>query len=94
MKTLFLNKTILTIVFLSIVFFIGNAQTYQYQPYRKEVRPTKNLIVMIPDGCSIGVVTAARWYKAYNGMGDFLNIDPPGPAVEARPGFHVSTTKP
>ena len=52
------------------------AQTYKYQPYRKGVRPTKNLIVMIPDGTSIGVVSAARWYKIYNNMGNSLYIDP------------------
>ena len=52
------------------------AQTYKYEPYRKGVRPTKNLIVMIPDGTSIGVVSAARWYKIYNKMGNSLYIDP------------------
>ncbi|MDR1672105.1 MAG: alkaline phosphatase [Bacteroidales bacterium] len=45
---------------------------------RKEenVRPVKNVIVMIPDGTSIGVVSAARWYMKYLGQGDRLNIDP------------------
>jgi alkaline phosphatase len=36
----------------------------------------KNVILMIPDGTSIGVVSAARWYKVYNGLGTALNIDP------------------
>ncbi|NLB42837.1 MAG: alkaline phosphatase, partial [Clostridiales bacterium] len=31
---------------------------------------------MIPDGTSIGVYSAARWYKVYNNMGDALHIDP------------------
>jgi len=31
---------------------------------------------MIPDGTSIGVVSAARWYQIYNGMGNNLAIDP------------------
>ncbi len=31
---------------------------------------------MIPDGTSIGVVSAARWYKTYNNLGETLNIDP------------------
>lgn len=31
---------------------------------------------MIPDGTSIGVVSAARWYKVYNGIGENLNLDP------------------
>lgn len=41
-----------------------------------EVRPVKNLIVMIPDGTSISVYSAARWFKYYNGMGERLNVDP------------------
>lgn len=31
---------------------------------------------MIPDGTSIGVVSAARWYKTYNNQGNTLAIDP------------------
>ena len=31
---------------------------------------------MIPDGTSIGVISAARWYKYYNGGEATLNIDP------------------
>ncbi len=42
----------------------------------KKVKPVKNVILMIPDGTSIGVVSAARWYKTYNKMGNKLNIDP------------------
>lgn len=38
--------------------------------------PVKNVILMISDGTSIGVVSAARWYNVYNGMGTSLNIDP------------------
>nr|WP_203583414.1 alkaline phosphatase [Paludibacter sp. 221] len=44
--------------------------------YKNTVRPTKNVIVMIPDGTSMGVVSAARWYKTYNNMGEGLYIDP------------------
>lgn len=44
--------------------------------FAQEVRPVKNLIVMIPDGTSIGVYSAARWYKYYNGQGDTLHVDP------------------
>ena len=36
----------------------------------------KNVILMIPDGTSIGVYSAARWYKVYNNMGDALHVDP------------------
>lgn len=31
---------------------------------------------MIPDGTSVGVYSASRWFKFYNGMEDALNIDP------------------
>ena len=42
----------------------------------QEVKPTKNLIVMIPDGTSLSVVSASRWVKAYRNEGNHLNIDP------------------
>lgn len=42
----------------------------------KGVKPVKNVILMIPDGTSIGVYSAARWYKVYNNMGDALHVDP------------------
>lgn len=41
-----------------------------------EVKPVKNVIVMIPDGTSASVYSAARWYKYYNGQGDTLHVDP------------------
>ncbi len=44
--------------------------------FAQEPRPVKNIIVMIPDGTSIGVYSAARWYKFFNKMGDGLHIDP------------------
>ena len=44
--------------------------------FAQEVRPVKNVIVMIPDGTSVGVYSASRWYKFYNKMGDRLHIDP------------------
>ncbi|MDO5663711.1 MAG: alkaline phosphatase [Bacteroidia bacterium] len=44
--------------------------------FAQDVRPVKNVIVMIPDGTSVGVYSAARWYKFYNKMGDRLHIDP------------------
>lgn len=47
------------------------------QQYHRPVRPVKNVIVMIPDGTSIGVVSAARWYQIYNKLGgQNLSIDP------------------
>ena len=44
--------------------------------FAQDVKPVKNVIVMIPDGTSVGVYSAARWYKMYNNMGDRLHIDP------------------
>ena len=44
--------------------------------FSQEAVPVKNVIVMIPDGTSIGVYSAARWFKHYNGLGDTLHIDP------------------
>lgn len=37
----------------------------------------KNVILLIPDGCSLATVSSARWYQWYNQKGEeFLNIDP------------------
>ena len=44
--------------------------------FAREVKPVKNVILMIPDGTSIGVYSSARWYKVYNNMGDALHVDP------------------
>ncbi|MDR1092373.1 MAG: alkaline phosphatase [Prevotella sp.] len=59
-----------------MLLFIFSAAWAQQQ-YRRQVKPTKNVIVMIPDGTSIGVVSAARWYRIYNNQGgNNLAIDP------------------
>lgn len=64
-------------VTLTLVIFLTLSITVFAQQYRRPVRPTKNLIVMIPDGTSIGVVSAARWYQIYNKLGsNNLAIDP------------------
>ncbi len=61
----------------SLMFLFIFLTTWAQQQYRREVKPTKNVIVMIPDGTSIGVVSAARWYKIYNNLGgNNLAIDP------------------
>ena len=53
------------------------SQTYNGNAYRKNIHPTKNVIVMISDGTSIGVISAARWYQIYNRLGgENLAIDP------------------
>lgn len=64
---------------ISLGFFLVLLSTclMQAQQYHKPVRPVKNVILMIPDGTSIGVVSAARWYQIYNKLGgENLNIDP------------------
>jgi alkaline phosphatase len=42
----------------------------------QEVKPVKNIIVMIPDGTSVDVYSAARWFKFYNNLGEGLHVDP------------------
>ncbi|MFV0392199.1 MAG: alkaline phosphatase [Paludibacteraceae bacterium] len=42
----------------------------------QDVRPTKNLIVMIPDGTSLSVLSASRWLKVYRNEGTKLHVDP------------------
>lgn len=75
MKTLKSNKINLFILFAICFFQVSYAQTYNYEPYRRQVNPTKNVIVLIPDGTSMSVVSAARWYKIYNNLGEGLNVD-------------------
>ena len=58
-----------TNLFLLFIFFASIT-------FAKEVKPVKNVILMIPDGTSIGVYSSARWYKVYNNMGDALHVDP------------------
>ena len=43
--------------------------------WAKDVNPTKNVIVMIPDGTSLSVLSASRWLKTYRGEGTTLNVD-------------------
>lgn len=52
----------LCVLLLIICSFGLNAQS----AYKRNVRPTKNVIVMIPDGTSTSVISAARWYQFYN----------------------------
>ncbi|MDD4922988.1 MAG: alkaline phosphatase [Bacteroidales bacterium] len=43
----------------------------------RPVRPVKNIILMIPDGCSLATVSAARWYQwILDPQKPDLNIDP------------------
>lgn len=65
-KLLFLLSLLLTASFLL------NGQEYK----KKNVRPVKNVILMIPDGTNMSIVSASRWYSKYNKLGEGLNIDP------------------
>ena len=53
-----------------------SAAFFTYGQSPEQIKPVKNVILMIPDGTSIGVISAARWYKMYSGLGGSLNIDP------------------
>jgi alkaline phosphatase len=44
--------------------------------FAQKIRPTKNVIVMIPDGTSTSVLSASRWLKTYRNQGTTLNVDP------------------
>jgi len=44
--------------------------------FAQDIKPTKNLIVMIPDGTSITALSASRWMKVYRNEGNHLNLDP------------------
>ncbi|MHB9055125.1 MAG: alkaline phosphatase [Paludibacteraceae bacterium] len=55
--------------FLSLLFIVPVG-------FAQEIKPTKNLIVMIPDGTSLSVLSASRWLKVYRNEGNHLNLDP------------------
>lgn len=44
--------------------------------FSTKVEPTKNVIVMIPDGTSLSVLSASRWLKTYRNEGTKLAVDP------------------
>lgn len=57
-------------IFLICLIFVSNMS------FAGKVRPTKNVIIMIPDGTSLSVLSASRWLKTYRNEGEKLNIDP------------------
>lgn len=44
--------------------------------FSQQVKPVKNIILMIADGTSLDVLSASRWLKVYRNEGTTLNVDP------------------
>lgn len=61
-----MKRILNSLILLLLVFFVS----------AQDVRPVKNLIVMIPDGTSLSVLSASRWLKVYRNEGTRLHIDP------------------
>lgn len=62
---------------LFLFFLIVSTGLFSQNQFGKSVKPTKNVILMIPDGCSLPVYSAARWHQIYNKLGgDKLAVDP------------------
>ena len=58
---------IAALLLMSAMAFAGN--------FPEKVKPTKNVIIMVPDGTSPGVLSAARWYQRYmTDLGFDLNL--------------------
>lgn len=59
----------------SILFAVVMIMAACCKPASDEPAPTKNIILMIPDGASNGVLSLAQWYMHYMGDKDFeLNV--------------------
>lgn len=72
-----IKKLIIGIAALVLYTGTANGRSYDGAHYKAPVRPTKNLIVMLTDGTSVDILSAARWYQIYNRIGeDELYIDP------------------
>lgn len=66
-----MKKTTTLLLLLAIIILPMHAASPQ------EVKPVKNIIVMIPDGCSLPVVSISRWLQWYNNPDmPNLHIDP------------------
>lgn len=61
----------LAFLFLSICII-----AFSQEQYKKPVTPTKNVILMIPDGTSTSALSLARWYQIYTGRAESLSLDP------------------
>ena len=58
-KTLFVTVFVLALVAASVYPAFSNSPG----SYSKDEREIKNVIMLVPDGCSLSVQTIARWYK-------------------------------
>ena len=66
-----MKKAISLLLLLAIIFMPAKAQDVE------NVKPVKNVILLIPDGTSLATVSMARWLQWYtNPDKPKLNIDP------------------
>ena len=66
-----MKKTITLFLLLAVLFLPAKAQDIE------NVKPVKNVILMIPDGTSLTTVSMARWLQWYtNPDKPKLNLDP------------------
>lgn len=63
-----MKRVILLLIAVLSVTLCSNTKTEQ-------IRPTKNVIVLLSDGTSTSLLSASRWYKYYCGEEHKLNID-------------------
>lgn len=76
-KKIILQKQLFLCTILLLNGMLAMGQSYNAGHYHSPVRPTKNLIVMLTDGTSVDILSAARWYQIYNRLGgNNLYIDP------------------
>ena len=66
------KKISLTVIvlFVCIIMVIPPVFSNSYPSYSDDKREIRNVIVLVPDGCSLSIQTVARWYK-----GGELNLD-------------------
>lgn len=66
-----MKKTVTFLLLLAVILLPAKAAEVE------NVKPVKNLIVLIPDGTSLATVSIARWLQWYSDPGNpHLNIDP------------------
>ena len=66
-----MKKTLAFLLLLAIIIMPANAVE------KENVKPVKNVILLIPDGTSLATISIARWLQWYtNPDKPKLNIDP------------------